>query len=62
MSRLLAEMPLPSERPNWPPGNSPGAPGPAAANRDQNLSENDKVRILQNILKLNYLERPTTKK
>ena len=43
MSKLLTEMPPPDGRPHGPPVTGADASGPAAANRDVNLSEEDKL-------------------
>ena len=54
MQKLLTEMPPPEERPHGPMGIGAGASGPAAVNRDVNLSEEDKLGIMRYILKVNY--------
>ena len=54
MRKLLTEMPPPEERPHGPMGIGAGASGPAAVNRDVNLSEEDKLGIMRYILKVNY--------
>ena len=54
MRKLMMEMPPPEERPHVPMRIGAGASGPAAVNRDVNLSEEDKLGIMRYILKLNH--------